>query len=424
MALLARIAASLGLLAAGGAGSACAGDGHSLGDQLSAAGVIPVLAYEGDAAAVTSGGKRRGLAYTGDLHMQLTLDGDQLAGMPGFSAYLDALWINGGQPSKLAGDAQGVSGIAAPAAVRLYEGWVQYNSLNHRWSILAGRYDLNTEFYRLVSADLFVNSSFSIGPEFGLSGIAGPSVFPDTSLGVRLAYQPSLRTALRAAILGGTPLDSRDGSVDPFSPRGGTLLVAEAVWLTPSSGSDAASGHPIQFSRNGPPLSYEDKIAVGAWYYTANFNDPRPMTPGGVPVRHHGEGGAYLLLDRVVWQLADDPARRLTGFLQLGIAAQAVDRFGSYIGAGLVMSGLLAGRPNDEFGLAVAMARNASSYIDAQQQAGISVVGAETAVELSYLATLGSSVGLQPDVQYVIHPNTEPRLHNATVVQLRFGITF
>jgi porin len=70
------------------------------------------------------------------------------------------------------------------------------------------------------------------------------------------------------------------------------------------------------------------------------------------------------------------------------------------------------------------MARNGSSYLEAQQQAVSPVAAAETAIELSYLAQVAAWLALQPDVQYVIHPNTDPRLHNAAVAQLRFEMTF
>jgi len=422
-----RFALSLGLFAACGIGHAQSGDWQGLADRMNAAGIAPTLTYGGDVAANTSGGDRRGATYTDNLHVQLMLDGDRLAGIPGLSAYLDALWIGGGQPSKFAGDAQGVSNIAGPSAVRLYEAWLQYNFPDNRFSILAGRYDLNTEFYRLTSADLFLNSSFGIGPEFGLSGFAGPSIFPDTSLGVRLGYKPSPETVVRAAILDGAPLDRQDGSPDPFNPHNGVLLVAEAAWLTRPSASDApAAEHRFRIGRRATPLPYDDKVAVGAWYYTASFDDLAAVggRPGGRPVQRRGEGGAYLLLDRLLFQSADNPDRRLTGFLQLGITNPVVDRFGTYVGAGLAMAAVLPGRPNDETGIGVAMARNGSSYIDGQQYAGSAVDAVETAVELSYLAQVASWLALQPDIQFVIHPNTDPRLHSATVVQLRLELTF
>jgi porin len=65
-------------------------------------------------------------------------------------------------------------------------------------------------------------------------------------------------------------------------------------------------------------------------------------------------------------------------FLQL---AQQVNRFGSYIGAGIAAQGVVAGRPNDEIGLGVASAHNGFSYMQSQLQLGLPVNRAETAFE-------------------------------------------
>jgi signal transduction histidine kinase len=52
----------------------------------------------------------------------------------------------------------------------LEEGWIEQNLFGNQFSLLVGRYDLNSEFYRLHSAGLFLHSSFGIGPEFAQSG--------------------------------------------------------------------------------------------------------------------------------------------------------------------------------------------------------------------------------------------------------------
>src|ERR1019366_7896667 len=116
MAWLNHITASLMLYAALGACLARAEDGQNLVDRLTQAGVTPSLLYDGNAAANVSGGVKRGAAYSGTRHVRLALDGDRLAGLPGWSGWLDALWIHGGRPSAFAGDAQGVSNVAAPPA--------------------------------------------------------------------------------------------------------------------------------------------------------------------------------------------------------------------------------------------------------------------------------------------------------------------
>ena len=143
MRILHSLAVSVGLSALCGAASA--NDWQGLADTLTAAGVRPAVTYEGGPAANLSGGQICGATYSNNLLVQLSFDGNQLVGMPGLSAYLNGLWISGGDPSKLVGDAQGVSNIAGPGAVRIYEAWVQYNIPSGAFSVLAGRYDLNTE---------------------------------------------------------------------------------------------------------------------------------------------------------------------------------------------------------------------------------------------------------------------------------------
>ncbi|PYQ29750.1 MAG: hypothetical protein DMF57_16110, partial [Acidobacteria bacterium] len=174
-------------------------------------GIHPALVYDGAAFGDLSGGERRGTTYLGTLRFQLTLDGSRLAGVSGMTLFVEGLNIHGGHPSRFAGDAQGVSNLEGPARWMLNEGWIQQNLFDNQLSILIGRYDLNTEFYRLQSAGLFLNSSFGIGPEFSQSGRDGPSIFPDTSVGTRIAWKPARGVVLRTAILDGVPVDRADG---------------------------------------------------------------------------------------------------------------------------------------------------------------------------------------------------------------------
>jgi len=393
-------------------------------DALSRKGISPSLAYIGDVAATVSGGARRGAVYVGNLHLQLALDGATLLGLPGVTGFLDGLDIEGSQPSNLSGDAQGISNIAGPAGFKLYEAWLQYNFLDARASALAGLYDLNTEFYRLRSASLFLNSSFGIGPEFAQSGAAGPSIFPDTSVGLRLAYKPAPDVVFRAAALDGVPLDRPGGGSGIFARGDGVLLVGEAAFLDrPRPGKESKrSALGIGRASNLPP--YDNKFAIGVWHYTAKFSDLSATAPNGTAAQHRGSNGAYAILERLLFQTQADPGWRVNGFLQAGIGDDRVDRFGSYVGAGLTATGLVPGRPDDMMGAAVAAARNSSHYIDEQTQQGARVAGAEIALELSYLAPINDWLAVQPDLQYVVHPNTDPTLKNALVLQFQCTLSF
>jgi porin len=382
------------------------------------------VVYDGEGLVNTTGGVRTGAAYLGNLRRQLTFDGDRLFGWPGATFFLQGLWTHGGHPSRFVGDAQGVSNLEAPGGWQLYEVWLQQNLFGNRVSALVGRYDLNSEFYRLQSAALFLNSSFGVGPEFSQSGPGGPSIFPDTSVGLRLAFKPARDVVLRAAVLDGAPVDRPDGGHRVFAQGDGLLLVGEAAFLTRPVPEDRPLGSRFRIGRGGGSRLYDGKLAVGGWYYTATFDDVSEREPEGRPVRHRGSAGAYVLADELVHRSAAQPRRQVNVFAQLGFGDSRVNRFGFYAGGGLVFSGLFPALENDELGLAVALARNGSQFIELQRQDAVPVTGTETTVELTYLVQIGKHLALQPDLQYVMRPGTDPTRKDALAVALRFEISY
>jgi porin len=116
--------------------------------------ISTAFSYTGEVGGDVAGGARRGVTYTGAAAAQLTFRLRRIVGWPGLRlfVFVFVLDTHGGAPSDLAGDVQGVSNLRAPAQLRLEEMWVQQNLFEHRLSWRAGRYDLNSEFYRLQSA--------------------------------------------------------------------------------------------------------------------------------------------------------------------------------------------------------------------------------------------------------------------------------
>jgi len=271
------------------------------------------------------------------------------------------------------------------------------------------------------SAALFLNSSFGMGPEFSQSGLAGPSVFPSTALAARVQYKATPDLVLRAAVLNGTPYN-RAGENATTRNGNGALIVSEAAYLE-RPGNAEPRNRRLRTGRFSELTPYDDKYAIGLWRYTATFEDLSAMDSSGEPVQHRGSSGGYLLVDRLLTRSPDPSGPRIAAFLQLGIGDARVNRFGSYAGAGLVASGLLPG-PQNEVGIAIASARNGSRYMEQQEQLGTPAQRSETAVELSYLAQISKSVAVQPDLQYIVHPNTDPAIRNALAFLLRFEVSF
>jgi porin len=387
-------------------------------------GLKPGLVYDSAAFANLRGGVRSSGTYTSNLNLQLDVDAGALWGWSDTLAHIDGLWLQGGLPSSFIGDAQGVSSISAPNTVKLYEAWVQKNFFGNQASVLAGLYDLNSEFYRLQSAGLFLNSSFGIGPEFAQSGVEGPSIFPDTSVGLRLAFKPADNVVVRTAVLDGVPVDRPDGSRGVFEHGDGALLVGEVAFLDRPQLRTAPLSGRFRIGRMAMLGEYDAKVAFGGWYYTATFDDLSARQADGQPVRRRGSGGCYLLVDDLLYRDPEQPARKLTGFVQAGWGDERVDRFGAYLGGGLTAVGVFANRPADELGLGVAYARNGSHYVAEQQMQGQPVTTAEKTIELTYLVQLNAKFAVQPDLQWVITPNTSRTIANALAFQLRFELAF
>ncbi len=403
--------------------AAQAGPGH---------GVTLEAAYVGDVIGTAAGGLRRDAVYLDNLDLKLHLEGARLLGWPGALGFIYVLSNRGDSPETVVGDAQGVSNIAAPRAWRLYEAWVQQNLLRGRISLLAGLYDLNTEFDVIQSAGLFLNGSFGMGAEYGNSGRNGPSIFPVTSLGLRVKYKPRPTFYLEGILADGVPGDTARPAATRASLGGGdgALLAVEAALLLGAAERPEALTHRVEArnrsrraGRGQPAVSYSGKVALGGWLYTGRFDDLSAIPGPGTPPTVAGSYGIYVLAERTLYR---EPGgdQGLTVFGRAGVARARVNRFAAYTGGGAVYAGIIPGRPHDECGVAVAVAFNSSAYRDLMALQGSRPDAAETAVELTYRAQLLSWLALQPDVQYVVNPGTVPGRPNAWVVGLRGEVAF
>jgi porin len=379
-----------------------------------------MFSYTGELANNVAGGARRGTVFAGAGAAQFTLHLHRLVGWRGARLFVFGLGTNGGAPSGLVGDVQGVSNLQAPPGLRLEEAWLQQNLLDDRVSLLAGRYDVSTEFYFSASGNLFVNASLGTGAAFALSGVEGPSIYPFTAVGGRVAVKPSANSVVRVAALDGVPVDRPGGGVHLFAPGDGALLVGELAVLSRPDTAAPTSDRRFRIGR-GQSRPYSRKIALGGWYYTARFPDLADTLSNGAAVQRRGSGGAYAIADQPLWRASHGAPGLVMAFLQLGVADPRVNQIAGYVGGGFTMTAPFPKRAQDQLGLAVAAARNGSHFANAQGANGISVAG-ETAIELTYLAQF-AWIAIQPDLQYVIHPGGTRTKRNAFVPGLRISVS-
>ncbi len=395
-------------------------------------GVALEAIYTGDGFNVGAGGVRRESAYLDNLDLKLHLEIARMVDWPGAFGFVYLVAHQGTNPSSLVGDAQGVSNIAAPRAARLYEAWLQQNLLDGRLSLLAGLYDLNTEFDVIQSAGLFLNGSFGIGAEYGTSGANGPSIFPVTSLGLRVKYRPRPSFYMEAFVADGVPGDTaRPAATRIALGQGeGALIAFEIAHLSGAAGRPApltqraeARNRSRRIGRGQSAVRYDGKLAIGGWYYSGRFEDLEAVAGGGVPPTVAGSYGAYVLGERTLHREATGD-QGLTVFARLGTARARVNRFAGFVGAGAVYAGLLPGRDDDEAGVAIAMAVNGAPYRDRVAATAERPQRSESTIEASYRIQARPWLALQPDVQYVVNPGTVPARANAWVFAIRGETAF
>jgi porin len=264
--------------------------------------------------------------------------------------------------------------------------------------VRAGLYDLNSEFDSIDTAGLFINSSHGIGPEIAQTGENGPSIFPVTSLGVRV------RHASGAGYVQFVALDAVPGERQHPDRTGFSLGSSEGALMVGELGASRGA-----FS----------KLAIGAWTYTADFEAIGETDGAGAPVRASGNRGFYAMAEA---RLYAAETTQVTGWLRAGQAEKRFNDFAAYVGAGVAVAGLIPQRPDDQLGLAIASVEAGGPWRAQQALAGLATTARETTLEITWRMPLRDWITLQPDVQYVIHPGANADVRDALALGLRFEI--
>lgn len=387
---------ALGTLLVSGAARAEDGWPYLFGDW---GGARRVLAEHGvgvefvssvDLIGVVDGGIDTGFETPANFDLTLTLD-TEAAGWWKNGSFL-VYWLGnvGSDPSARAGALQDASDLETNGTFKLFEASYEHSVFDDSLALLVGLHDLNSNFYATEYGGLFLNRSFGIGPE--LSQV-GPSIFSTTALGARIRWNPVDQGYVLAAVYDGVPGDPDDPAATQvvFGKHDGILAIGE-----------------IGFA--GTEEDYY-KFGIGGWYHTAEFKDVAGIT-------RDENAGLYTLAEVQLW--SDGAGRKLGVFSQTGFADSKRNRIGIYLGGGITAAGLVPGRNEDVFGVAVAHARNGYAF----RRAKPGFEHAETAIEVTYLIVPWPWLTLQPNLQYILNPGTNPSRDAALLVGTRLQLSF
>ena len=376
------------------------GDGGGARAKLVDAGIDVNLHYSGDVWDVLGGGTKRIATYLDYIELRTNLDGEKLFGIKGNTISVSLIDGNGTRTNgSTVGSIQGIDNNEVPSnGVRLYEAWVQQEFFDGRASLKVGIEDLNYDFDSTHISDNFLQPTMQLGQSLAGSGRNGPSTFPYDSLAARLKVKPTEETYIQAAAYDGVPGDPRTNSGDPIhlNRQDGLLLMGE-----------------VGFSRNDDM----DRLAIGTWHYTrdlANLANPAVQSKAQ---------GIYALSSYRFYQDAVKQ-RDLGAYWRGGAADGDTQQTNWDMQTGIVGHGWVSTRPQGEFGLGVALAHNGAAYLHAQEAAGTPSTHMESVYELYYRDSVARGITLQPDLQYIVDPGTDPDIRNAWVTGLRLDVAF
>ena len=352
------------------------------------------------------GGNQSRTDFLGNVIFGVGLDFERLVGLRGSSALFQGAAVYGTQPSEAIGDIQGASSLAGPRAFKLYQAWLQQNLFADRLSLLVGLHDLGKEFGVTDTSDPFVNGAYGTGTELSRSGKYGPSLFPTTSLAARIRVSPLETVQISAAVYDGIPGDPEhtEGTHIVFGPEDGVFGVTEIAFQPTIN---ALSG----------------KYAIGAWGYSRAADDLSATDERDLTLQSKSLG-TYFLIDQRLY--ARDPSlpQGLSSFFRVGWATANTNSIEYAAQLGLVYTGLLAARPDDQLGIGTAVARAGSHYREAAQAKGQEMNLYEASFELLYRARVFSWLRITPDLQWIKSPAMNPRLADAVVGATRMEVAF
>lgn len=345
--------------------------------------------YIGDLLYNFKGGIKTGGAYLGFMdinalfnteHLNLWSGGEFLVNIQ--NTHMDC------PSSNLIGDIQVVSNIENGDYTYLYQLW--YRQQLGRFSFLAGLHDLNSEFYTSDLAGEFINSSFGIMPIVPAN--APVSIFPKTTLAFLFSHRISNELFIQGGFYNGNPgnLDS-----DPYNLKH-SLSFDDGIFNV---------GEVHYNFKNGI-------VKLGGFYHTGNFADVCDTMKC-----YDGNYGLHAMADYSFYNIND---RQIGAFLQVGYSPKEKSINPLYFSLGLNVYAPFISRPNDFFGVAIANANISKTLVNAIPE----VLAHETAIEITYKASINDHIIIQPDLQYIINPGADVGLSNAMVGIIRTYIEF
>lgn len=402
------------------------GDPFGRRKALAERGITYSLMYTNDALANVEGGLKRGLIDQGKLEGTLSVDLEKLTGLKGLSFYANGFDIhNTGRIRRdYVGGINTIAAIEARPAIRLSELWLEQKFADDKASFRFGQLAADVEFFFSGLSVLFLQSDW---PTIAAANLpSGGPAYPLSTPGMRLKYEPTPNHTLLLAMFNGDPAGPGEGDEQVrnrhglnFRVQDPPLFLGELQWRTNQKKDDTGLATTLK---------------VGGWGHAGRFNDQHFADDGGTIVnpagsgralQHQGNAGIYAIIDQQLYRPRGGEADSgVSVFSRVSASPSDRNLISFYIDGGIVVSGLVPGRPDDKFGLSAIYAEY-SDQVSASDRNARTLAASEHPIrdfeanlELTYSAHIVPGWTLQPVVTHIWHPSGDAS-RDATVVGVR-----
>ncbi|NOJ45599.1 carbohydrate porin [Bradyrhizobium archetypum] len=405
-------------------------------DGLASKGLNFGAIWIGDNITNVSGGSRRGAIHFGRFDLSADGDLEKLAGWTGGRFYVNALGIYGrGLSRNYVHNLATISEIEALPEARLYNAYFEQSFYSNALSIRIGQQAADVEFFDSQTDDLFINGTFGWPANKANNLPAGGPAPPIAVPGIRVKATLSDQVTLFGAVFNGNAARSGEGDPQLRDNHGMAFRVNDPPWFI----GQVRLSYDLDFAGRTLPGNF----TPGAWRHTGQFDDQRFTAQGlsiadpngsGIAAKLRGNFGIFAVVEQTLYRPpgatekgASASLPGVTAFARIAYSPPDRNLIDLYADGGIGVSGLIAGRPVDRLGMAVAYMRISHSTRNLDRDVRLfsglpSLVRSnETLLELIYEAHLKPGWLLAPYFQYVFRPSGGIPSPNAPTGLSRIG---
>jgi len=379
-----------------------------------------VLNYTSEDLVAVGGGNSDALVHAGQLSFTGQADMERLAGWNGASVTLSISHRDG----QGINTRSGIGALLGPQEIfgrgnvaRISQFWIDQTLLEDRVSLRVGRGNPGSDFEEFDCN--FINLS-TCGNQVGNIVSDYWYNYPISQWGAIAKLATGRKTYLKTGIYQVNPRNLTNGFFDVLNPSGGTgvLVPAELGWSPDLGAAGTAS------------------VKLGGWYSTAERKDvyldaagQSAALSGRGFLQRKGSYGGYASVVARFGTDSHDGRRSVMAFFNAALADTATSTVDRSLAAGLVWTGPIASRPQDQVGLAVSANHLNGRLADYRREsltlgrdAGLPGTE-ENAVELFYGVQVAQFLQFRPDVQWIHHPGGSSANPDVVIVGARTSIT-